>query len=97
MIIAHYDLILWVCKDMVFLVVWVCSTRADVTQLGCHQTSAPGLPVPREADTEGVTTSKDLRPELKDREPARSENNFIKFHGMLLSWTIWGFGSGFQP
>lgn len=97
MIVANYDLILWVYKDMLSLVVWASCTRADAAQLGCRLASAPGLPVPKEADFEGVTTPKDLRPELKDREPAKSQNNFIKFRGMLLSWTIWGFGSGFQP
>lgn len=95
MIIANYDFILWVYKDTLSLVVWAYSTRVDAARLGCHLASAPALPVPEEADIEQVTTSKDLRPELADRDPARSQNNFIKFCDMLWSWTIWGFGSGF--
>lgn len=85
MIIANYDLILWVYKDMLSLVVWACSARVDAARLGCRLASAPGLPVPKEADIEQVTTSKDLGPELKDREPARSQNNFIKFYDVLWS------------
>jgi len=82
-IIANCDLILWVYKNMLFLVLWACSTRTYTAWLGCCLASAPGLPVPKGAGTEGVTTSKGPRPELKDRKPARSQNNFIKFCGML--------------
>lgn len=62
MIIANYDLILY--KDMPSLVVWARCARVAAARLGCCLASAPGLPVPNQADTEGMTTPKGVSPEL---------------------------------